>query len=328
LRRTRLGLIGLGSMGKIHLQNCLKLQNAELAAVADVSKQALKHARDLGLKDTYEDYQELITKSNVDAVIIALPTQLHAECAKVASENHKHILLEKPLARDVTEGQEIVGAANKHNVKLMIGYPLRFSNTYLELKAKIDRGELGDIQIAYATNIGTGPFSHRSNVESPIPIPDWWWNKKLTGGGALLDLGSHMINYARWCFGDIVEAKSYLGYRLKLEQEDHAVCLLKFSHGQIGVLTLGWFSQNFHSGFEVHGTAGYASTAEPSQNKIKTAFRLLLRKTPTFNIPYFKEIQKFVDCIQKDEKPQLSGEDAMKDLKVIERAYANKLELS
>lgn len=328
MAKTSLGLIGLGYVGRIHLQNCLKLKKAQLTAVADVSKQALKVARKLGIPNTYENYLELLNKSNVDAVIIALPTHLHAESAKAAAECHKHVLLEKPLARNTAEGKEILDAANKHNIKLAIGYALRFSPPYQELKNRIESGELGEIQIAYAADIGTGPFVHRAGTDAPTPVPEWRWKKELTGGGALLDQGSHMINLTRWYFGNVVEAKSYLGHRLNLEQEDHAICLLKFDRGQIGLINVGWFSMQNRLEIEVYGTAGHATTTCNQPRRIETALRLLLRKTPSLYMPYLREIQHFVDCIQKDEQPQSSGEDALKDLEVIERAYANQVRLN
>ena len=301
---TNLGLIGLGHIGRVHLRSCMRLENARLIAVADVSKQALKLAKKLGVPDTYADYHDLLNKTNIDAVIIALPTHLHAEVAKTAAENHKHVLLEKPLARSTFEGKEILDAANKYNVTMAVGYPLRFSRPYQELKARMASGELGEIQIAYATNISTGPFEHRTVTGEPIPVPEWWWKKELTGGGALMDLGSHMVNITRWCFGDVVEAKSYLGYRLNMNQEDHAVCLLKFARGEIGVISVGWFSQRFQHELKVFGTAGHATTARNPSSKMRIALQLILRKPSNFSLPFVGEIQNFIDCIKNDEKPQ------------------------
>ena len=323
-----IGLIGLGYIGQVHLNNGLKLQNAKLTAVADISKNALKRAQKLGIPKVYQDYNQLIEKSGVDAVIIALPTHLHYESALVAAENGKHILLEKPLARGTIEGSKILAVVDKHDVKLMIGHPLRFSDNCVKLKERIDTGELGEVQVAYATNIGTGPFVHRAETGAPSPVPEWWWKNSLTGGGALIDLGSHMIDLARWYFGNVVGARSHLGYRFRLENEDSALCLLEFEQGQICVINVGWFSQQQQLKFEVCGTAGHATTETKKQGKMKIAMQLLLRKTSPFNIPYLKEIQHFVDCIHNDEQPQPSGEDGLKDLQAIETAYANQITLS
>ncbi len=328
MNKTNIGLIGLGFIGKVHLYNCLRVPNANLVAVADVSKKALKVAQNLGVPRTYNDYHELLCDPNIDAVVIALPTHLHADSAILAAENNKSILLEKPLARNTSEGKEIISHVKKHNVQLMIGHTGRFFTPYKLLKERIDNYELGDIQVAYATNISSGPFVHRTMSDAPQPVPEWWWKKDLTGGGVLIDLGSHMINLVRWLFGEVVDAKSYLGYRLNLEQEDHAICTLKFKQGQVVIINVGWFSQQTQVKLEVYGTADHAIASHSSPGKIKTAIQLMLRKTPSYYEPYFGEIQHFVDCVQNSCQPQPSGDEALKDLEVIEKAYANPIRLS
>ena len=98
MEKIKLGLIGLGYIGKIHLKHCQKLANAKLIAAADLSKKALKTAKEAGVKKLYTNYQQLLKDPEIDAVIIALPTHLHLKCATETAENQKHIFLEKPIA--------------------------------------------------------------------------------------------------------------------------------------------------------------------------------------------------------------------------------------
>lgn len=323
--KVQLGLIGLGSMGKIHLLNCLKLENAELVAVSDASKKALSFAKKIGIKTVFDDYRELLKEPSLDAVIIALPTHLHAECAINAAEAGKSILLEKPLGRNLSEGKEIISAIRKRNVKLMVGYPLRFASVFRDLKSKILSNELGDVQIANATNVGPGPFFHRAEVHAPRPVPKWWFSSELTGGGALLDLGVHMINLFRWYFGEISDVKSYLGHRFNLEMEDHATCMLKSKLGQIGIINVGWFSQEFRLRVELLGTVGHASAPNDPPSKMRKAIQLLIRKPSELNTQFFNEVQYFVHCVINDLKPSPSGEDGLKDLEVVTQAYNNQI---
>lgn len=326
--KINLGLIGLGYIGGVHSYNCLRLEDARLVGVADLSRGALSKAKKQGVPNTYNDYQELLKNPEIDAVIIALPTHLHAKCATAAAEAHKHILLEKPIARSTPEGKEILAAARSNNVKIMIGHPLRFSSPYANLKKRIDNGELGEIQTAYAVNINNGPFIHRAETGAPMPVPDWLWKKDLAGGGALIDLGSHMINLVQWYFGEVTDAKSYLGYRFNLEQEDHAICLLKFREGQVVTVNVGWYSGQTQMRLDVHGTGGHAAAVNVPPSKIKTITQLMLRKTPPFYIPLLKELQHFVESIRKDQQPEPSGEDGLRDLQVIETAYNNSIKMA
>lgn len=323
MEKIRLGLIGLGYVGKTHLRSCLKLDSVTLVAVSDVSKKALKLAQKMGVKKTYTDYKRLLDDKSIDAVIIALPTHLHLPCAKEAAEAGKHILLEKPLARNTAEGKQIVATARRHDIKLMVGYPFRFSPAFRTLKEKIESGDLGEIQIAYATNMGAGPFVHRSEENTPRPVPEWWFNKELTGGGALLDIGSHMINLTRWYFGEIKNIKAYLGHRFNFDFEDYAICIANFSSGTKAVINVGWFSQQLVLEVELFGTAGHAYARHSPPGKITRAIHTIFRKTPKYYLPHLKEISHFVNCIRNDRQPLPSGEDALKDLEAIEMAYKN-----
>lgn len=318
-----MGLIGLGYIGKTHLRDSFKLNNVDLVAVSDVSKKALNDARKAGVKKTYTDYEQLLQDPQIEAVIIALPTHLHFDCAKKAAEAKKHILLEKPIAKNVAEAKEIVAAAQRNSVKLMIGYPLRFNTLMVNLGEKLKSGELGDIVTAYATNVSTGPFMHRSHGYAPVPVPDWWFNKTLTGGGALIDLGSHMINLLRWYFGEIVEIKSHLGHRFNMDFEDHAICFIKFEQGTTATINVGWFSQKYQLKVELLGTADYAIANSVPPNRIIAAAQMLLFKTSIFWQPYIAELGHFVNSISNDVQPNPSGNDGLKDLEAIEAAYRN-----
>ncbi|MGQ9539442.1 MAG: Gfo/Idh/MocA family protein, partial [Candidatus Bathycorpusculaceae bacterium] len=269
---------------------------------------------------------ELLKLKDLDAVIISLPTHLHADCAINAVEEGKHVFLEKPLARNPKEGKEIVSAARKNGVKFMVGYPLRFVPYFVNLKSQMESGVLGDIQLAHAVNIAAGPFFHRAESSTPRPVPEWWLNRELTGGGALIDLGCHMVNLLRWYLGEVSDVKARLGYRFNFDFEDCATCIMDFECGASAVVNVGWFSQNAAVGVELFGTVSHVRAYHSSSSKVITAIKLILGKTPKFFIPYLKELSHFVDYINDyDKENWLSGEDALRDLEVIAKAYKNQI---
>jgi len=328
MKRIGLGIIGLGYIGKVHLRHSLRLANVNLVAVSDISKRALKNARESGVKKTYTDYEQLLKDSEIDGVIIALPTHLHLQCAEKAAEEKKHIFLEKPIARNVKESQEIVSAAEKNSVKLMVGYPLRFNPTFRNIKDEIQSGTLGDVEIAHAVNISSGPFFHREQDYAPTPVPDWWFNKELTGGGVLIDLGSHMINLLRWYFGEIIDIKSHLGYRFNLDFEDSATCLAKFESGTLGIINVGWFSQASDVQVELFGTVQNTKTQHHAPNPLLTATQMLTMGRSKFFEPHLTELQHFVNCITQDLAPSSTGRDGLRDLEAISSAYKNQIQLA
>jgi predicted dehydrogenase len=327
MKTIGLGIIGLGYVGNIHLRHSLKLDNAHLVAVSDLSKKALRKAKDAGVKKTFTNYEELLKDPKVEAVIIALPTHLHVQCAKQAAEAKKHIFLEKPIARNVEEAKEIILASRRNSVKLMVGYPLRFKTDLRVLKQQVNSGIFGDIEIAHATYISCGPFFHRAEGYAPTPVPEWWFNKELTGGGVLIDLGSHIINLLRWYFGEITDIKSHLGHRFNMDLEDSAICLAKFESNVRAMMTVGWFSQKNQVELKLFGTVGHANVQQRLQNPLATAVQVLTTGSSKFFQPHFAELQYFVTCLGKDSPLSPSGEDGLKDLEAISLAYKNQISL-
>lgn len=327
MKKIGLGIVGLGYIGNLHLRHSLKVPDARLVAVADMSKKALARARETGVKKLFTNYEDLLKDPEVDAVVIALPTHLHLDCALRAAEAGKHVLLEKPIAKNLEEAKQIVIAARRNSIKLMIGYPLRFNSLFRDIKEKIQSGTLGDVEVAYSTFISSGPFLHRAEGHTPIPVPEWWFHAESTGGGALIDLGSHLINLTRWYFGEVTDIKSHLRHRFNLESEDGAVCLAKFKSGALAVINVGWFSQSYKLAIEVFGSVSNAYAEHTSSNPIMTVAQALTTGTTKLHWPHLAELQHFVHCLSNDLNPSPSGEEGLKDLQAITQAYKNQFSL-
>lgn len=299
-------------------------------AVADTSKSALEYAAKTGVKNVYANYEDLLKNQQIDAVIISSPNFLHLESATKAAEAGKAILLEKPLARNVQEGEKILSSVGKNGVKLMLGYPMRFNPSLKELREKIIDGFFGEVQLAEATNVSNGPFTARSDGVGPSPVPSWWFDKELVGGGALLDLGVHMINLFAWYFGEAESVSSYLGYKLNMSLEDFATCIIRFKNGPLALIKAGWFSKNGLESISICGTANNFSTMPPQKSRLRfiwTDFKknVGVRSTPS---PFAEELRYFVDCVLSDVTPSPSGQEGLFDLKIISMAYQNAFRLT
>ena len=327
MKKVKLGIIGLGYIGQIHLKNCLGFPDVEVLAVADVSEKALNKAKKTGVKETFTSYESLLKNQEIDAVIIGLPTHLHLKCAVQAAEAGKDIFLEKPMARTVEEAKEIICATQRNSVKLMMGYPHRFNKELCSVKEKMERGLIGDVENAHATFVSSGPFFHRADGHSPVPVPEWWWNKTLTGGGVLIDLGSHVINLLRWYFGEITDIKSHLGYRFNMDFEDSAMCLAKFSSGTLAMINVGWYSQSYTLNIDFLGSVTSTSVKHSPSSKLATVFQMLATGRSKFYQPHLSELRYFFNCLISDISPSPSGQDGLKDLEAISQAYKNQIYL-
>ncbi len=327
MKSTKLGLIGIGGIGQLHLKHALMLPNAEVVAVADTAKSALDRAKELGVKNTYTDYMEMLKNPDVDAVIIALPTHLHLKCARDAAEAGKAIFLEKPIAVTVEDAKAVISSAERNNVKLMMGYPMRFNKHFLRLKEDMANGILGDIENAHASYICAGPFVHRADGHSPAPVPDWWFNTQLTGGGVMVDLGCHIINLMRMLFGEVVDIRGQFGYRYRMDFEDSAMCLTRFSSGTLAAINVGWYSQEYLLRLDLLGSVRHVSVKHTPPPTMSQLYQMLTKGLTEFNAPHYDELQYFVDCLQNDVAPSPTGLDGLRDLEAISKAYKNSIVL-
>ncbi len=332
------GVLGLGKMGKLHLMNCKFIDDVRVTAVADASEKNLKWAKSRGINDLYKDYTKLIEKSDVDVVLITLPHFLHIKSGILAMENGIDVFMEKPLANTVSDGEMIINAVKKYNIKFMIGCNCRFIDSVEQLKGMYDNGMLGNVEIATLENIGNGPFSP---FLEPAPVPDWYFDPKEAGGGAFLDLGYHMIDLFQWFFQDVALDYVQLGNLYNLPYEDNATVILKSNKTSTrGIVNLGWFLRSVFPKFDfrvmLHGTADYASTDDfmPNiyLNAVKEGLRSVWRRVTQRKIKplaytyyyhsYFKELNNFFECVKNDGKPRISPEEALKTLMVIEEGYS------
>lgn len=334
----RVGVIGLGNMGKLHLLNALRIKAVNVVAAADKSERNRKCAEKYHVK-TSDDYDKLIDAEKLDAVIISLPNFLKKESVFYAAENGLDIFLDKPLARNFAEAQEIVQKVEKENVRLMVGVNYRYFPSVQKLKNNLDDGRIGDAVIATSELILNGPLSH-SVV--PTPVPDWWLNKEMSGGGALLDLGYHLIDILSWMFGDLEVAYSNLGYRLNLSVEDTGTVMLgSKNHGTRCVVNVGWFSKSifpyFNFRINIHGTVGYDSTdcyapRDLRVHAVKEGMlnffrRILKRKMRYLSYTYYYSsfyqlLELFFETLNNGADPPISLEEQLGVIRIIDSVYS------
>lgn len=338
----KVGVVGLGRMGMLHLMDCMKIDDVKVVAVADSSKKALKKAKSLGVKRLYSDYHELFRDaSEIDAVVIALPNFLHFESVQLALEAGLNVFVEKPMARNVQECREIVRLVEKSGRKFMVGHVMRFEDGIRKMKEKADKGFIGSLEVVTAEEVINGPFSH---PRVPAPIADWWFDPAKSGGGALIDIGYHLIDLFRFFVGEDCDVIfSSLEHKFNLPVEDSAIVVLCSSPSSVrGIINVGWYQKTVYPQFDfhlvLHGNAGYLSADDfrPSNlylHAIKEGTKNLLRRFSGRKIKplsytyyyesFYDELSHFFDCIKNDSPPAVSAIDGLKTIELIEQAYAN-----
>jgi predicted dehydrogenase len=324
-------------MGKLHFLNALRMKDVKVVAIADRSKAKRKIAERYHVK-SYDDYIRLVDSEELDAVIVSVPNYLKADACTYASEKGLDIFVDKPLARNLAEAEKIVRKVRAENVRLMVGVNCRYFESVRKVKRMWEEGRVGDVVIATSELIGDGPFAHPL---VPKPIPEWWFDKEKVGGGALLDLGYHLIDVFNWMFGDLEIEFSTLGYRFGLSMEDSATVVLKSTKTRVrSIVNVGWFSRtifpNFNFRINLHGTVGYTSTDQFAPRNLyfhalKEGTLNVLRRSIGKKVRYlsytyyyasFAEVlDQFFQSVRKDVHLPASLEDQMAVIKIIENIY-------
>ena len=156
MKKFNAAVIGVGSMGKNHARVYSSIKDAELVAICDVNDESKKIADEFNTK-YYKNYKEMLSEEKLDAVSICVPTKLHKDIALDVIKSRINVLVEKPIAATTQEAREIIDAARRNNVKLMIGHIEQFNPVVAELKKRIQRNELGRIMQVHCQRLSLFP---------------------------------------------------------------------------------------------------------------------------------------------------------------------------
>lgn len=258
---VRCGLIGFGGIAQNHVRGYMKLKDVELV-VSDVTPERLQLAKEklkIGEEHLYRDYKEMLKKEKLDFVDICLPVSLHAEASIAAAKSGVHVLVEKPLAKSLSEIDLMTKSAKENGVKLWVGHNYHYAPNYEKIKEIIDKGTLGKI-VYSEINMKVGPNMF------PVPFgaateynPFWRTDYKMAGGGPLIDLGVHQCYLNRWFAGS--DATRVSGIVDKLTREDDTVedfghMFYNFENGMLFELGVAWSFNVMRSENMIYGKKG------------------------------------------------------------------------
>ncbi len=328
-----LGLIGAGGMGSKWARAVSGVRSVRLFVVADKDI-----AKAESLASIYKncqavsDWKAILKHPRISAVIIATPHKFLAPISRSAMLAKKHVLCEKPGGVNVEEIAAARAAAKKSGVRYMIGFNHRYHPGFLKAKDLVDRGRIGDILFVRARY----GFGGRPGYDK-----EWRFNKRLSGGGELIDQGVHMIDLARWFLGGFSEAIGFtpnLFWKNKSGLEDNGFVLLQTPAGKVATIHVSLTQWKWMHSFEIMGSAGYL-IIEGLDTRYGGPERLIIGKrsftpgqSPRERLIKFnqetaedslkRELIEFVSAIKTRRQPLTTGTDAYEALKIVERIYA------
>jgi myo-inositol 2-dehydrogenase/D-chiro-inositol 1-dehydrogenase len=330
--RVRVGIIGSQFISTIHARSLLACPQAELYAVGSPTPgNAERFARQFGIPNCYTDYRQLLDLVEIDLIVIGTPNDTHCAIALDAAAAGKHLVVEKPLCMNLMEADQMIAACRSAKVKLMYAEELCFAPKYVRLKKLLDEGALGSPTLIKQSEKHGGP--HASH----------FWDVQRSGGGVTMDMGCHAIEFFRWVLGrpkikSVYAQMGTLVHANKTRGDDNALIILEFDNGCVGLAEESWSKQGgMDDRAEIHGSKGVAYANLLQGNSIVTysaeGYGYAVEKAAStsgwsftiyeeeWNYGFHDEFAHFVDCVQHDKAPAVTGEDGRAVLEVICAAY-------
>jgi myo-inositol 2-dehydrogenase/D-chiro-inositol 1-dehydrogenase len=335
MEKIKVAILGAGFIADIHFESYDRfVPNAEVVAVyTRDSAKAKAFAEKHHIPKWYTDVDELINNSGCDVVDICLPNFLHADATFKAAAAGKHIIIEKPLAVTLEDADKMIAACKNAGVKLMYAEELCFAPKYERVRQMVKENAVGEIYMLKQSEKHSGPHS------------DWFYDINLSGGGVIMDMGCHAIAWFRWMLNNakavsVYATMSTVLHKDRTKGEDNSVIIIEFENGVVAIAENSWAK---HGGMddkcEVYGTGGvmYADLfmGNAAITYSKQGYGYAMEKADTtvgwsftvfeevFNQGYPHELQHFIDCVQNDKQPLVTGDDGRAVLEIIYAAYAS-----
>jgi len=312
----RIGVIGTGSMGRNHARVCADTKPVKLTGIADSDTALSKKIAKQYDTTPYSSYKDLI--SSIDAAIIATPTITHYDIAKELLHQGKHVLVEKPVCDSVGHAQELVKLAEKQGLVFAVGHIERHNPVVNFLKEGINEGKFGDLLTLTSKRVSNFPG-------------------RIRDVGVILDFGVHDIDVMRYLNGEITKVYTKAGtFNKNISHEDHATIMVTFENNTCGVIEVNWLTplkirKLFLTCSKHCVEADYINQQVTlSSSSFETIDEGNLYRVPIqYNVdhitlqkrePLRNEIEDFVEAIQHQKQPLVTGFDGMQTLKIAEAA--------
>lgn len=333
MQRVKIGLLGSGFVANFYMEGLDNVPGHEVVLNTSRSQDnADDFASKWNIDEPMDDIDEAISRDDVDLFIIALPNAMHEDVAVKLANAGRNMVCTKPLGRNKKEAETILQAVKQANVFHGYAETEVFAPAVVKAREMIEKGALGEVTWV------------RSREAHPGPHKEHFWDADLTGGGALMDMGGHCVEAARYFFGkddEVTEVFAWgdtLVHTDRTEGEDNAILLMRFESGGVASIETSWSSSGgLDLRNEIYGTEGKTFTdvtgSTPMEAFTTQGSGYILEKAETdtgwvsplpeeaFAYGYQAEMKHFVECLREGREPRETFEDGYVDNAILEAAY-------
>lgn len=314
MNKLKFALIGTGGIAQTYAQAFQQSETCEIVAVADINRDSVKaYAEPFGAK-SFADFKTLAENSEFDAVIIATPPDSHPEIAAFFMRKGIHVLCEKPLCLSVAEAKEMLETAGKSGVLFTMATKFRYCEDVIKAKAILASGVLGEIV----------QFENAFTAKVDM-TKRWNSQKEISGGGVLIDNGTHSVDIIRYFLGAITEVLAVeTGGTQNLTVDENVKLLAKTENGVAASVDLTWgINKELANFISIYGTNGMLHIGwRESLYKLNSSPDWTIFGAGYDKVQAFKaKIENFRNAILEGEELLTKPEDALASVEVIEAAY-------
>ena len=318
----RIGVIGLGSMGKNHARVCSELDDIELTGVSDIDIEVSNKIANRLRTKNYTDYRDLI--SEIDAAIVATPTIHHYDIALDLLNKGKHVLIEKPICDTIEKANTLFTKAEEQGLVVAVGHIERHNPAVRFVKDNLDAKRFGDLITIISKRVSNFPG-------------------RIRDVGVIFDFGVHDIDVMRYLSGEVVSVYAKAGkFFGNIEHEDHANIVLNFDNGITGVIEVNWLtpmkirklfltcSKSFVEADYISQSVTISSSSFEDVDEMNLYNVRIQHNINQVSIekrePLKNEIEDFISAINQKKRPLVSAEDGVMALKIAQASTKSYLE--
>jgi len=337
VKTLRLAFVGLGRVADVHYAALQALRpRAEVVAVCDERAEAVTlRQRQWSVADGFSSYEQMLNQTDIDAVCLFLPHDIHLEFVALAASHGKPIFLEKPISTSLEEAHKITEVCDQSGTMLMVAHNGLFHPAFERLTSLVKDGLIGR------------PFFAAARSTQWLEFQPWDFrlSKKKTGGGCWMDCAGHLIYRLREVLGEVVDVSGMMGnlVRREIEGEDYAMANLRYASGALGQVMVSYglkqpgYEHDWPQGCEqsllVAGEAGTVEYmicphprlrlfSEVAQGRSAALQGWIVQETPEpFEMSFTRQLAHFLDCLENGDRPRVTGRDAIETLKVLLALY-------
>ncbi len=309
------GVLGAGSVAQRRAMPAIhKATNAELHALfSRDAARAKQLATEHNATKAYSNIDNLLDDSELDAIYVSTPVNLHCEQVIAAAERGLHVLCDKPMALTPQECERMIAACNANNVHLQVCFLFRFHSCFQQIKTWIDENRLGKIVHARM------PFLKKYLLTAD----EWRALPDQGGGGCLMDLGPHSVDLLRYLIGEVTEVSAFCNSAIhNYKVEETGGIFVQFQNGAQGFTDLSFSVAQCDIVLEIYGTEGTVTVINDDGWKIQTYFDGEKQVIASqYEDLYQHQFEHFAECISTGVAPLASGDDGLRANVILDAAY-------